>query len=52
MRRPPGHARLKPLSERREGKGAKRRAHVSVNAHCKSAVGTLRFGHPTFDCLT
>ena len=34
-------------SKCRVGKGAQRRAHVSVNANCKSAVGTLRFAHPT-----
>ena len=34
-------------SERRVGKGAQRRAHVGVNEYCKSAVGTLRFAHPT-----
>jgi hypothetical protein len=34
-------------SERRAGKGAQRRAHVSVNEDCESAVGTFRFAHPT-----
>jgi len=34
-------------SKRRVGKGAQRCAHVSFNANCKSAVGTLRFAHPT-----
>jgi hypothetical protein len=34
-------------SKRRVGKGAERRAHVSVNANPKSAVGTLRLAHPT-----
>jgi hypothetical protein len=29
------------------GKGAQRRAHVGVNEDCESAVGTLRFAHPT-----
>jgi hypothetical protein len=34
-------------SERRVGKSAQRCAHVSVDEDCKSAVGTLRFAHPT-----
>jgi hypothetical protein len=34
-------------SERRAGKGAQRRAHVSVNEDCESAVGTFRFAHPS-----
>ena len=29
------------------GKGAERHAHVSVNANCKSAVGTLCLAHRT-----
>jgi hypothetical protein len=39
--------KLDRSNRRRVGKGAQRRAHVSVNADCKSAVGTLRFAHRT-----
>ena len=34
-------------SKRRVGKSAQRCVHVSINANCKSDVGTLRFAHST-----
>src|SRR5579862_7090385 len=40
-------AKLRAIRNRRVGKGAQRRAHVSVNANCKSVRGTLRFARPT-----
>jgi hypothetical protein len=44
-----GFAALYPsysVNERKVGKGAQRRSHVSVNEDCESAVGTLGFAHP------